>query len=126
MKVFQPVAAPETRQFVERSWGRLFGTTTSNQLLLRVFVDFTVANAVLVIFSIAVTSLAAEGVIRVLDGSPLFAADLPETIDRDLGEKYVDAIPVLQAYRAAGFPKIRRPCPIDTSHRRNGSASCTN
>ena len=33
------------------------------------------ANAVLVIFSIAVTSLAAEGVIRVLDGSPLFAAD---------------------------------------------------
>ena len=52
LKVFQPVAAPETRQFVDKVWGRLFGTTTSNQLVLRVFVDFAVANAVLVMAAV--------------------------------------------------------------------------
>ncbi|HLQ45292.1 MAG TPA: NAD(P)-dependent oxidoreductase, partial [Planctomycetaceae bacterium] len=48
LKVFQPVAAPDTRKLFERAWLQLFGTTTSNQLALRVLVDFIVANAALV------------------------------------------------------------------------------
>ncbi len=61
LKVFQPASTPETRQFAEEVWGRLFGTTTPNQLVLRVFVDFVVANAVLVMAAV-VRLLAIGGV----------------------------------------------------------------
>lgn len=48
-RVFQPVSTPETRRLFERVWLKLFGTTTSNQLAVRVLVDFIVSNIVLVL-----------------------------------------------------------------------------
>ncbi len=52
LKVFQPVSAPDTRILINKVWGQLFGATTSNQLALRVFVDFMVANVVLVMAAV--------------------------------------------------------------------------
>ncbi len=46
--VFQPVAVPNARKLFERAWLHFCGTTTSNQLALRVLVDFIVANVALV------------------------------------------------------------------------------
>lgn len=52
LRVFQPVSAPETRKLFERVWVHLFGTLTSDKLAVRVFVDFTAANLVLVMAAI--------------------------------------------------------------------------
>ncbi len=47
-KVFPPAAVPRTRKLFEQTWTKLFGTLTSEKLAVRVFVDFVVANIVLV------------------------------------------------------------------------------
>lgn len=52
LKVFPPVSVPETRKVVERAWTSLFGTLTSEKLAARVFVDFVVANVVLVMAAV--------------------------------------------------------------------------
>lgn len=49
LKVFQPVASPNTRKLLDRAWLKLFGTTTSNQLAVRVLADFVVSNVALVL-----------------------------------------------------------------------------
>lgn len=52
LKVFSPVNVPETRKLFERVWTQLFGTLTSDKLAVRVFVDFIVANVVLVMAAV--------------------------------------------------------------------------
>ena len=59
LKVFQPVTVPGTRKLFERAWTQLFGSLTSDKLAVRVFVDFIVANLVLVMA--AVVRLAVMG-----------------------------------------------------------------
>ncbi len=58
-KVFPPAAVPRTRKLVEQVWMKLFGSLTSEKLAVRVFVDFVVANVVLV--QAAIVRLAANG-----------------------------------------------------------------
>ena len=58
-EVFQPVTMPETRRLIDQAWTQLFGSLTSDKLAIRVFVDFIVANAVLVMA--AVVRLAVMG-----------------------------------------------------------------
>ena len=58
-EVFQPVTMPGTRKLVDQAWTQLFGSLTSDKLAIRVFVDFIVANAVLVMA--AVVRLAVMG-----------------------------------------------------------------
>ena len=52
LKVFQPVTVPGARRLFERAWTQLFGSLTSDKLAVRVFVDFVVANIVLVMAAV--------------------------------------------------------------------------
>lgn len=52
LQVFQPVTVPGTRKLFERAWTQLFGSLTSDKLAVRVFVDFLVANLVLVMAAV--------------------------------------------------------------------------
>jgi nucleoside-diphosphate-sugar epimerase len=52
LKVFPPINVSESRKHFERIWTLLFGALTSEQLAVRVFVDFVVANAVLVVAAV--------------------------------------------------------------------------
>lgn len=52
LPVFQPVTVPGTRKLFERAWTQLFGSLTSDKLAVRVFVDFLVANLVLVMAAV--------------------------------------------------------------------------
>ncbi len=61
-KVFSPAVVPRARNLFEQTWMKLFGTLTSQKLAVRVFVDFVVANVVLV--QAAIVRLAANGGLR--------------------------------------------------------------
>ena len=57
-------------------------------------------NGLLMALAILATTVAAEGVTRLIDGLPLFTDWLPNTVDRDVSSKHLDEIP-----RAAGVSR---------------------
>jgi hypothetical protein len=57
-------------------------------------------NGLLVLVSILVTAVVAEGATRLIDGLPLLTDWLPNTVDRDVPAKHLDEIP-----RAAGVSR---------------------
>ena len=72
------------------------------------------ANACLIVVSVLVTAVAAEGVTRYLDGLPLFTDYLPNTVDRDVTAEHLDEIP-----RAAGVSRslfFSDPPPLPNRH----------
>jgi nucleoside-diphosphate-sugar epimerase len=52
LKVFPTINVPEPRKQFDRIWTLLFGALSSEQLAVRVFVDFVVANVVLVVAAV--------------------------------------------------------------------------
>jgi hypothetical protein len=61
------------------------------------------ANFVLVVVSILFATALAEGATRLIDGLPLFADWLPDTLDRDMAAKDVDKIPLAKGVTRSWF-----------------------
>jgi hypothetical protein len=67
-------------------------------------------NSLLVLASVLLATVLAEGATRLIDGLPLFTDWLPSTVDRDLPARFVDALP-----RAPGVERnwfFRDPPPL--------------